>query len=193
PPREFGPPPAMEPTGPPAPWPSPPPAYSAEPTPDEPAIDERPVGGRRRWVVRTLIAVTALAVLSAGALFAAYQLTRDSYFVGARGGHVALYRGVDVQVGWIDFGMLERDHPEIELTYLPAYQRLQLENTIAQGSLAGARAKVDDLASQASVCKKKAELDAAAAEGQEGSDSPQGPTLTEDEERLADSCPTLPK
>lgn len=56
---------------------------------------------------------------------------------------------------------VEKDHPEIELKYLPPYQRKQVEATIAEGNLADAREKVTELATQATACKKDAQRRAA--------------------------------
>ena len=52
---------------------------------------------------------------------------------------------------------MEKDHPEIELKYLPPYQQKLVEATIAEGSLDDARKKIDELAVQASACKKDSE------------------------------------
>lgn len=52
---------------------------------------------------------------------------------------------------------MEKDHPEIELKYLPPYQQKQVKATIAEGGLTDARSKIDELATQASACKKDAE------------------------------------
>jgi PPM family protein phosphatase len=52
---------------------------------------------------------------------------------------------------------VEKDHPEIELKYLPPYQQKQVKATIAEGGLQGARKKVDELSVQASACKKEAQ------------------------------------
>ncbi|CAM5321093.1 protein-serine/threonine phosphatase OS=Streptomyces griseomycini OX=66895 GN=FHS37_001995 PE=4 SV=1 [Streptomyces griseomycini] len=57
-----------------------------------------------------------------------------------------------------------KDHPEIELKYLPPYQRKLVEATIAEGDLEGARAKIEELSVQASACRKQAERRAAESE-----------------------------
>jgi hypothetical protein len=57
---------------------------------------------------------------------------------------------------------VEKDHPDIELKYLPPYQQKQVKATIAEGGLQDAQKKIDDLAVQASACKKESERESAA-------------------------------
>ena len=52
---------------------------------------------------------------------------------------------------------MEKDHPEIELKYLPQYQQKLVEATIAEGGLSTAQKKIDELAVQASACRKQAD------------------------------------
>ncbi|MFD6812538.1 protein phosphatase, partial [Streptomyces anthocyanicus] len=133
------------------------------------------------------------------------------YYVGSNAEHVALYRGISQDLAWVKLSEVEKDHPEIELKYLPAYQRKQVEDTIAGGSLAKAQTKISELSVQASACKKteerrlakeKADKEKAAAEAEKPADgadakpgaqptpaapSP-GPTLTAEEQKLASNC-----
>ncbi|MFF7812642.1 Stp1/IreP family PP2C-type Ser/Thr phosphatase [Streptomyces sp. NPDC007945] len=165
---------------------------------------------RRRWIGRTLILVLALGVLAGGA-YGGWRWTQTQYYVGSNAEHVALYRGISQDLAWVKLSEVEKDHPEIELKYLPAYQRKQVEDTIAGGSLAKAQTKISELSVQASACKKteerrvakeKAEKDKAAAEAEKPADgadakpgaeptapapSP-GPTLTAEEQKLASNC-----
>ncbi|MFE2290763.1 Stp1/IreP family PP2C-type Ser/Thr phosphatase [Streptomyces sp. NPDC059452] len=128
-------------------------------TDDGPA---KPRGGRR-WLKRSVFAVLALAVIGGG-LYGGYRWTQTQYYVGAQNENVALFRGISQDLAWISLSEVEKDHPEIELKYLPPYQRKQVEATIAEGSIADARKKVDELAAQASACKKDAQRRAAEAE-----------------------------
>ncbi|MER5768926.1 PP2C family protein-serine/threonine phosphatase [Streptomyces sp. NPDC001985] len=169
----------------------------------------------RVWLKRSLIAVLALAVVGGG-LYGGYRWTQTQYYVGTKGGNVALYQGISQDLAWISLSKVERDHPEIELRYLPPYQRKQVEATITQKSLGKARTKIGELAAQASACKKEEQrrdaADRASApppgEGEAGgttgvptarnddkkkptaaSPSPTpGPTLSEDEQKLASNC-----
>jgi protein phosphatase len=110
----------------------------------------------RRWVKRSFYTVLALAVVGGG-LYGGWRWTQTQYYVGTRDDHVALYRGISQDLAWVSLSKVETDHPEIELKYLPPYQQDQVEATIAEGDLNGARSKIDELAVQASACKKQAE------------------------------------
>jgi hypothetical protein len=114
----------------------------------------------RRWFKRSFYTVLALAVIGGG-LYGGWRWTQTQYFVGANGEHVALYRGISQDLAWVSLSKVEKDHPDIELKYLPPYQQKQVKATIAEGGLQDARKKIDDLAVQASACKKEAERDSA--------------------------------
>ncbi len=114
----------------------------------------------RRWFKRSFYTVLALAVIGGG-LYGGWRWTQTQYFVGANGEHVALYRGISQDLAWVSLSKVEKDHPDIELKYLPPYQQKQVKATIAEGGLQDAQKKIDDLAVQASACKKEAERDSA--------------------------------
>ncbi|MFF2850085.1 Stp1/IreP family PP2C-type Ser/Thr phosphatase [Streptomyces sp. NPDC058001] len=120
-------------------------------------------GGGRKWLKRSFYVVLALAVVGAG-LYGGYRWTQTQYFVGSKGEHVALYRGISQDLAWVNLSKVQKDHPEIELKYLPPYQRKQVEATIAEGGLVQANDKIDELATQASACKKDAQRRAAESE-----------------------------
>lgn len=168
--------------------------------------------GGRKWLKRSLYVVLALAVIGGG-LYGGYRWTQTQYFVGAKDDNVALYRGISQDLAWVSLSKVETDHPEIELKYLPPYQRKRVEATIAEGSLADAREKVTELATQATACKKDAqrraaEKNAPSDEGQAGdtdaaktsttssttktkqtSATPTpGPSLSEEEKKLVPQC-----
>ncbi|WP_206323845.1 Stp1/IreP family PP2C-type Ser/Thr phosphatase [Streptomyces sp. HNM0574] len=116
-------------------------------------------GGRGRWIKRSLIGALALAVVG-GALYGGYRWTQNQYYVGAAasgGEHVALYRGISQELAGISLHSVHEDRPEIELKYLPVYQRNQVKETIATGSLSEAEDKVNELGRQAEVCRIVAE------------------------------------
>lgn len=108
----------------------------------------------RRWVKRSVIGVVVLAVVAGGGLYGVYAWAQTQYYVGARGDHVAVYQGIDQKLAWINLSKLHKDRSDIELKYLPAYQRDQVRDTIALSSLGQANDKADELARQAAVCKK---------------------------------------
>ncbi|OQD53315.1 protein phosphatase [Streptomyces phaeoluteigriseus] len=109
-----------------------------------------------RWLKRSLYGALALAVIGGG-LYAGWRWTQTQYYVGTKGEHVALYRGISQDLAWVSLSKVEKDHPEIELKYLPQYQQKLVEATIAEGGLSTAQKKIDELAVQASACRKQAE------------------------------------
>ncbi|MFD7610010.1 Stp1/IreP family PP2C-type Ser/Thr phosphatase [Streptomyces sp. NPDC059828] len=167
----------------------------------------------RKWLKRSLYGTLALAVLGGG-LYGAWRWTQTQYYVGSNGQHIALYRGISQDLGWVSLSDVEKDHPEIELKYLPPYQQKQVKETIAESSLGSARNKIVELSTQATACKKDEQRQSAAdrtpstppGEGQAGgttgtqpsnqsaqtkpnaaAPSP-GPTLSEEEQKLATNC-----
>ncbi|MGW2084016.1 Stp1/IreP family PP2C-type Ser/Thr phosphatase [Streptomyces sp. NPDC001880] len=119
----------------------------------------KPRGGRK-WLKRSFYSVLALAVIG-GSLYGGYRWTQNQFYVGAKNDHVALFRGISQDLAWVSLSKVEKDHPEIELKYLPPYQRKQVKATIAEGDLAAAQEKIGELALQASACKKDAQRRAA--------------------------------
>ncbi|MFD4523682.1 Stp1/IreP family PP2C-type Ser/Thr phosphatase [Streptomyces sp. NPDC058470] len=117
----------------------------------------------RRWLKRSFYIVLALGIIGGG-LYGGYRWTQTQYYVGAKGEHVALYQGISQDLAWVSLSKVEKDHPEIELKYLPPYQQQQVEATIAEGGLSDAKSKIDELAVQASACKKDSERRAAEAD-----------------------------
>ncbi|MFE7168845.1 Stp1/IreP family PP2C-type Ser/Thr phosphatase [Streptomyces sp. NPDC057616] len=117
----------------------------------------------RRWAKRSFYIVLALAVIGGG-LYGGWRWTQTQYYVGTKDEHVALYRGISQDLAWVSLSKVEKDHPEIELKYLPPYQQKQVKNTIAEGGLTDAQSKIDELGVQASACKKESERQAAESE-----------------------------
>ncbi|GHH38636.1 PP2C family protein-serine/threonine phosphatase [Streptomyces candidus] len=164
----------------------------------------------RKWFKRSFYAVLALAVIGGG-LYAGYRWTQTQYYVGANSEHVALYRGVDQDLPWVSLSKVEKDHPEIELKYLPDFQAKEVKDTLPARDLAQAREKIERLWLQATACKKKSEQRTAPppkppAKPEPGktpapgdktppntatptSSAPApGPTLSEEEQELASQC-----
>jgi protein phosphatase len=125
----------------------------------------------RRWLKRSFYGALTLAVIGGG-LYGGWRWTQTQYFVGTKGEHVALYRGISQDLAWVSLATVEKDHPEIELKYLPPYQQKLVEATFAEGSLQTAQQKIDELAVQASACRKQA--DATAAEIEKNSRTGEG-------------------
>lgn len=158
----------------------------------------KPRGGRK-WLKRSVFTVLILGVIGGG-LYGGYRWTQTQFYVGAQNENVALFRGISQDLAWISLSEVEKNHPEIELKYLPPYQRKQVEATIAEGSITDARKKVDELAAQASACKKDAQRRAAEAEAENSATPPStgtkpntatptpGPSLSEEEKKLVPQC-----
>ncbi|WP_133890036.1 Stp1/IreP family PP2C-type Ser/Thr phosphatase [Streptomyces sp. BK208] len=117
----------------------------------------------RKWLKRSLYTALALAVIGGGT-YGGWRWTQTQYYVGTNDDHLALYRGISQDLAWVSLSKVQKDHPEIELKYLPPYQQELVEATIPEGDLNDARAKIEELAVQASACKKQAEKRSAATE-----------------------------
>jgi protein phosphatase len=117
----------------------------------------------RKWLKRSFYIALALAVIGGG-LYGGWRWTQTQYYVGTNGEHVALYRGISQDLAWVSLSKVSKDHPEIELKYLPPYQQKLVEGTIAEGDLNDAQKKIDELSVQASACKKQAQRQAAESE-----------------------------
>ncbi|AZM90016.1 serine/threonine-protein phosphatase [Streptomyces sp. W1SF4] len=140
-------------------------------------------GKGRKWTTRTLILLLVAGVVGGG-LYAAHRWTQTQYYVGVKGDHVALYRGLSQNLAWIHLSQVETDHPEIELKYLPPFKRKQVESTISESSLDGARKKIEELGVQVSACKQD---EARRASEAQGNQTP-GPSLTPAEQAVVGQC-----
>lgn len=134
---------------------------------------EKPRKGRR-WLKRSFYTLLVLAVIGGGG-YGGYRWTQTQYYVGANGDHVALYRGISQDLAWVNLSKVHKDHPEIELKYLPPYQQKQVKATIAEGGLSAARSKIDELAVQATACEKQAAREDAESKNKTKPDSDKGP------------------
>ncbi|MDN5384522.1 MULTISPECIES: Stp1/IreP family PP2C-type Ser/Thr phosphatase [Streptomyces] len=149
----------------------------------------------RKWLKRSFYSALTLAVIGGG-LYGGHRWTQTQYYIGVNDDHVALYRGISQDLAWLKLSRLESDHPEIELKYLPPYQQKQVRATIAEGGLKDARRKIDELAVQASACKKEAQRRAAeennAASGQGRAGEPAGTASTTGTTRTAFTSKVTP-
>ncbi|MBC9726394.1 Stp1/IreP family PP2C-type Ser/Thr phosphatase [Streptomyces sp. TRM68367] len=114
----------------------------------------------RKWLKRSVYSALALALIGGG-LYGGWRWTQTQYYVGTKGEHIALYRGISQDLAWLTLSEVEKDHPEIELKYLPPYQQKLVKATIAEGDLNNARAKIEELSVQASACMKESQRRAA--------------------------------
>ncbi|MBQ0827621.1 Stp1/IreP family PP2C-type Ser/Thr phosphatase [Streptomyces tagetis] len=149
----------------------------------------------RRWLKRSFYSVLTLAVIGGG-LYGGWRWTQTQYYVGTNNDHVALYRGISQDLAWVSLSKVQKDHPEIELKYLPPYQQKLVESTIAEGDLNDARAKIEELSVQASACRKQAERrvaeseNAKSGEGQAGGTTGTTPASLTSKATAAPTAPT---
>jgi hypothetical protein len=79
-----------------------------------------------------------------GGAFAAYQWTQTRFFVGASEGNVAIYRGVQQNIGPISMSTVYRT-TTIDLDDLPSYSRSTVTKTINASDLGDAERIVEQL------------------------------------------------
>lgn len=90
--------------------------------------EDRRRARRRRVTWLVVLAVAIAAIVAAGTL--AYQWTQMHYYVGvAEDGTVAIFRGVQQNIGPISLSSVEQTS-EVELADLPTFERRQVEATI---------------------------------------------------------------
>jgi len=98
---------------------------------------------RRRRITWLVFAGLVVAIIAATAVLG-YHFTQRHFFVGASDGRVAIFQGVQQDLGPIELSHVY-ERTTIDLTDLPLYQRQQVEATINAEDLADARRIVDKL------------------------------------------------
>ena len=96
-------------------------------------IEEDARRARRRkatWLVGVILLV--LSIVTTAVL--GYQWTQTRYFVGVEGSSVAIYQGVQQDIGPIKLSSVYED-TDLNLSDLRVYDRQQVEKTISAGSL----------------------------------------------------------
>lgn len=109
---------------------------------DELILEDRKRARNRRIAWLVAIALGAIAVVVGIVL--AYQWTQTHYFVGADGDTVAIYRGVQADLGPIALSSIYQQ-TSVTLDGLPTYTREQVEQTINADSLEQAMSIIDRL------------------------------------------------
>jgi hypothetical protein len=100
----------------------------------------RRVRRRITWTIALVLAVAALV----GAVFLGWRIVQDHYYVGSDRGQVAIYKGVQQQIGPLALSDVYEDSG-VEVSDLPPYTRENVRSTINAQSLSDARAIVDRL------------------------------------------------
>ncbi|MEU9130070.1 protein phosphatase 2C domain-containing protein [Kitasatospora sp. NPDC048540] len=170
--------------------------YGAYEDTEQPVHEGRRRARRKRRGLKVSIAVVVvLGALGAAGWFG-YQWTQDQYYVGADGDSVAVYQGINQNLAGLGLSSVHQKYGDIELKYLPTYQRTQVTKTIQAKSLGDAEDQVKRLGEQAAACKRVADGAKPAAPpttdpATTGTTTPGGVApLTEREQQLATSCPT---
>ena len=109
---------------------------------DELILEDRRRAKRRRtlWLIGLIL--VSLGVITGAVM--AYEWTQTRYFVGADSGNVAIFRGVQQNIGPIDLSTVYRT-TTIDLDDLSRYSRTTVEETINARDLADAERIVDRL------------------------------------------------
>ncbi len=110
---------------------------------DELMLEDRRRARRRR--VSWLVFVAAVIAAIVAAAIIGYQWTQTHYFVGSYEGRVAIYQGVQQDIGPIALSHVLQE-TTIELSDLPPARQNAVESTINADSLADARRIIEALA-----------------------------------------------
>ena len=109
---------------------------------DELIREDRRRARHRR--IAWLVAIGFAAVALIAALIAGFQWTQMHYFVGANGDTVAIYQGVQADLGPLSLSSVYQQ-TSVELDSLPDYTRQSVEQTINADDLADAEDIIDRL------------------------------------------------
>ncbi len=118
---------------------------------DDTETDEDPGPGRGTVLRRVLGGLLVLAVV-AGGLYGAWVWSQQQYYVGADGGDVAIFRGLDSDVGPIELSSVH-ERQDLPLESLSTVDRDAVERGIGADDLADARRTVVNLFSGSSECE----------------------------------------
>ena len=114
----------------------------------EELIEEDRRRARRRRIVWLVVLVLAVAAI-VGAVFAAYSWTQSHYYVGESNGRVAIFQGVQQNIGPIHLSSVYQS-TRIDVSSLKTFERQSVEATIPADDLRDALNIVDRLSTAAS-------------------------------------------
>lgn len=115
-------------------------------------LAEEGPSSRGRRAVRVLAVLLLTAVVLAGGSYAAYSWSQQQYYIGAKGGVVTVFRGVDQTLGPIALSSTEYE-TTIPVDDLPDSYRKTLLEGISVNGRSGAAERVLDLRLQAEACR----------------------------------------
>jgi len=113
----------------------------------EELIEEDRRRARRRRIVWLVVLVLAVAAI-VGAVFAAYSWTQSHYYVGESNGRVAIFQGVQQNIGPIHLSSVYQS-TRIDVSSLKTFERQSVEATIPADDLRDALNIVDRLSTAA--------------------------------------------
>jgi hypothetical protein len=109
---------------------------------DELILEDRRRARRRR--IAWLVGISVVVLVILGALFAGYRWSQSLYYVGADGQTVAIYRGIQQDIGPISMHSIYSE-TSLRLDDLPSYTRKTVQDTISAADLAEAKAIIKRL------------------------------------------------
>lgn len=109
---------------------------------DELILEDRRRARRRR--ITWLIGIVVIIALIMTVLFVGYRWSQSLFYVGADGQTVAIYRGIQQDLGPISLHSIYSE-TSVQLNDLPSYTRKTVEDTISAANLADATAIIKRL------------------------------------------------
>ncbi len=109
---------------------------------DELILEDRRRARRRR--ITWLVGIVVIVALIMTALFVGYRWSQSLFYVGADGQTVAIYRGIQQDLGPISLHSIYSE-TSVRLNDLPSYTRKTVEDTISAANLADATAIIKRL------------------------------------------------
>jgi len=113
---------------------------------DEP--DTEPA--RRRWPIVTSLFVLLIVVVVGGG-YLGWRYTQDQYYVGAEGGNVAIFQGINQSVAGVSLSHVDQ-RTAIPLAGVPAPYQAQIRATVSATSRSSALAIVANIREQYQNC-----------------------------------------